>query len=130
MRLAIVGSLAFDRDQQASTHADQLITSVIKHYQPEVVVSGGAVGIDQLGARIARALGLEIVEFLPEAKSWKYYKARDLLIAQDCTHLLCIRHHLSRTYGSGWTADRAEEMEKPVRRYMYDGIRLTRVVAY
>ena len=130
MRLAVVGSLAFDKDVVGQTLAFTFITNALLHYKPEVVVSGGAIGIDTIAANAARKLDIEVVEFLPEAKGWKWYKARDLLIAQDCTHLLCIRHQQSRTYGSVWTADRAEEMGKPVRRYFYNGVRLGKVVKY
>lgn len=117
-RLAIVGSTAFDRDRKATSAALDIISSAIMHLDPEVVISGGAVGIDSVAAELARSMGYDVIEHLPKYRRWKPdgYEARNLRIAQDCTHLLAIRHAASRTYGSGWTADRAGELGKVVYR--------------
>jgi len=121
MRLAIVGSTRFEEDEKAKDWAAQYIQWVLGKYQPEVVISGGAIGIDQLATTLAAFEGIEVIEHLPEHPQWapSGFKARNLLIAQDCTHLLCLRHVDSKTYGSGWTADRAEELGKPVYRKTY-----------
>lgn len=119
MRLAIVGSTQFDQDMPATEWATMLIEKVLAQYKPEAVVSGGAIGIDSLGVKLAEVVGIEVVEFLPATKNWAGYKARNLLIAEECTHLLCLRHRDSQTYGSGWTADQAEKLGKPVRRYTW-----------
>lgn len=119
MRLAIVGSTQFERDMPATEWASVLINKVLARYEPEAVVSGGAEGIDSLGVKLAEAAGIQVVEFLPATRNWAGYKARNLLVAQDCTHLLCIRHRDSSTYGSGWTADQAEKLGKVVRRYTW-----------
>lgn len=42
------------------------------------------------------------------------YRERDEKIAQDCTHLLRLACRQATTYGSGWTADRAEQLGRIV----------------
>ena len=119
--LAIVGSTAFaERGTPERAEATRLINDAIDRYQPDEIVSGGAVGIDSMAAMAAHARGIPTREFLPKNKRWKPdgYQARNLLIAEACTSLVSIRHHASTTYGSGWTADRAEEIGKSVERYM------------
>lgn len=118
--LAVVGSTAFEEDPDATRVATALIVEAFERLQPSRVVSGGAVGIDRLAAALARARGIEVVEHLPRNRRWapEGYEERNLLIARECTHLLSIRHSSSRTYGSGWTADRAEELGRHVERHM------------
>jgi len=118
VRLAIVGSTQFADDEPAAVKAALLIRKVITREEPDVVISGGAPGIDSLAAMTAAEMGVPVTEHLPQHKRWEPdgFKARNLLIAQDCTHLLAIRHPDSTTYGSGWTADCAERMGKRVRR--------------
>lgn len=121
MRLAIVGSRKFEKDAAAKDWAARYIQWVLTEYKPEVVISGGAIGIDQLAATMAAFEGIEVKEHLPKVKSWVGYKARDILIAEDCTHLLAIIHPASTTYGAGWTADHAEKLGKKVARKTYGG---------
>lgn len=131
MRLAIVGSRRFQGDTQAEDWAARLIQWILTRYRDEieVVISGGAIGIDQLAATLAAFEDLEVVEFLPDvppreagrSARWNAYKARDKLIAEDCTHLVCISHHKSSTYGAGWTADYAEKIGRKVKRYSWNG---------
>jgi hypothetical protein len=116
VRLAIVGSTKFADDPEAKDWAAHYIQWVLQKYYPEVVISGGAIGIDQLAATLAAFEDIEVIEHLPVTKDWPGYKARNILIAQDCTHLLAIRHSQSTTYGSGWTADYAEKLGKKVYR--------------
>lgn len=119
MRLAIVGSRLFDKDAQAKDWAARYIQWVLTKYEPEVVISGGAVGIDQLAATLAAFEDIEVVEFLPAYPTWPEYKKRDKLIAEDCTHLLAIIHPMSTSYGSQWTADYAEKIGRKVARKSY-----------
>lgn len=109
--LAIVGSVSFT-DPQAWQEAERLIRAAIKNLKPDKVISGGARGIDQLGVRIAKELGIPTEEFLPKNQRWapEGFKERNLLIAKSCTHLLRISSKESKTYGSGWTHDRAKEL--------------------
>lgn len=116
--LAVVGSTEFAKDRQAAKVAFRHIANAIAALQPERVVSGGAVGIDQMAVAYARGAGIAVTEHLPKNKRWAPdgFRDRNLLIAHDCTHLLRIVHEDSKTYGSGWTADQAEKMGKHVER--------------
>jgi predicted Rossmann fold nucleotide-binding protein DprA/Smf involved in DNA uptake len=111
--LAVVGSVKVTQEQMMTAKA--FVQGILLFYMPNRVISGGASGIDTLAENEALLLNLDFKKYLPEFPSWENgYKPRNLLIAQECTHLLCIRTTQSTTYGSGWTADRAEEMGKTV----------------
>lgn len=130
MKLAVVGSTSFKSESGLEVAAD-LIFRVIQKHRPDCIVSGGAKGVDSVAREVALSLGYEHVEpherldrmgtfceYLPRVQRWEGYRERNLVIAQDCTHLLAIRCAHSRTYGSGWTADRAEEMGRQVHRHI------------
>lgn len=121
VRLAIVGSTVFAQEEAlpAGREAADLMREAIDRLRPAVVISGGATGIDAIAHWVAVGVGVEIIEHLPENRRWEPdgYKARNILIAEGCTHLLCIRHHASVTYGSGWTADYAERLGRIVERH-------------
>lgn len=118
MRLAVVGSVNINEDQLKFAKA--VIQGVLIFYMPELVISGGAVGIDSLAENEAVLLNLKTEIHYPEFPRWEPngYKARNIKIAEDCTHLLCIRTQQSTTYGSGWTADHAEGLGKTVWRIL------------
>jgi predicted Rossmann fold nucleotide-binding protein DprA/Smf involved in DNA uptake len=122
VRLAIVGSTKF-ADPGAYGKARQLINVWIAELRPVAVISGGAEGIDTMAEEVARQWGYHehhvekrLIIHRPKNHRWQPegFKDRNLLIAHDCTHLLAIRCKQSTTYGSGWTADRAEELGKTV----------------
>lgn len=125
IRLAGIGSTRY-ADPRAYPHAADLVRAAIRQLVPDLLISGGAEGGDsifeQAGAEFGytRANGLFIAH-LPQNRRWKPdgYQARNLLIAGDCTHLIAARCHTSRTYGSGWTADYAEQNGRVVRRYVW-----------
>lgn len=114
MRLAVIGSVNINREQYLFAKA--VIQAVLMFYSVQLVISGGAKGIDSLAEEEADLFSLPKKIHLPKNNRWEPegYKERNLLIAGDCTHLLRIRSYQSMTYGSGWTADRAEEMGKTV----------------
>lgn len=113
MRLAVVGSVKIDEEQEKFAHA--LIQGIFLYYVPVLVISGGAKGVDTIAEEEAMLMNLDTKICLPKFPNWETgYKPRNLEIAEACTHLLCIRTAQSTTYGSGWTADRAEEMGKTV----------------
>ena len=117
--LAIVGSVLFEHESKERDAAIEIIRAAIEKLFPHRVISGGAMGIDKLAVSIAEdQYDIPTLEFKPKNKRWKPegFEARNMLIAQECTHLLCIRHHNSTTYGSGWTADYAESIGKQVAR--------------
>ncbi len=121
-RLAIVGSVDFV-DPEAWGIAERIIREEIEKQNPQVCISGGARGIDTWFKDIAIWYGYSplignFIEYLPKNARWapRGYKDRNRLIAEDCTRLVAIRCHASKTYGSGWTADYAEKIGKEVRR--------------
>jgi hypothetical protein len=120
-RLAIVGSRSLD-GHPVALHA---IRVALDAYQARhatlVVISGGARGIDRMAAAEARLRGLEVVEHLPGGVSWHHYRERNLRIARDCDELVRIADPRSRTYGSGWTRDRARELGRPTTEYTITG---------
>lgn len=117
--LAIVGSTVLDSTNPLVI--DEIIEAIY-FIRPDKIISGGAKGVDTAAKTIANSLNIEFEEYLPENTRWQPngYKARNLLIAENCTHLISIRSTKSRTYGSGWTADRAEEMDKAICRVQID----------
>lgn len=123
MRLAIVGSTKFT-DRDAYAKAWDLIGAKLTELQPDAVISGGAEGVDWLASVYAQTMGYSLeagaakrlIIHRPNNPRWAPdgYMVRNLLIAEDCTHLLAIRCKQATTYGSGWTADRAAQMGKTV----------------
>jgi hypothetical protein len=124
VRLAVVGTrvLACPGDRErAKTRA----AAAIKRLSPGVVISGGADGSDRLGEEAATESGYSedagtLVILRPRVRRLHGpggFRERDEQIAQACTHLLRIFCQYATTYGSGWTADRAEELGAVVVRY-------------
>lgn len=126
LRLAIVGSRSLD----GHPGAQRVIGAVLDLYQARhaalVVVSGGAVGIDRMAAEEARRRGLQVVEHRPKGRSWRHYRERNLRIVQDCDELVRIADPRLRSYGSGWTRDRAREFGRPTTEYTVTGQPLAR----
>lgn len=99
--------------------AERIIAMYLAKLRPTEVISGGAVGVDQSAARLARAARIKVSEYLPAEPNWdRGYKPRNLLIALHCDGLLRISCKESKTYGSGWTRDRVKEMGKPTWEYV------------
>jgi YspA, cpYpsA-related SLOG family len=121
LRLAIVGSRSLDGNLDAL----RVIRHVLDDYQARhadlVVVSGGARGIDCMAAAEARRRGLQVVEHRPKGRSWRHYRERNLRIVEDCDELVRIADPRSRSYGSGWTRDRAREFGRPTTEYTVTG---------
>jgi hypothetical protein len=114
--LAIVGSTSLD----GHPAAEQAIEEVLDQYTPDVVVSGGAPGIDDMAATAARRRGVTVWELKPSRKAWDPvgrtgFKRRNVAVAQVCDILVRIYDPATTTYGSGWTRDRAAELGKPTR---------------
>jgi len=109
MKLAIVGSVTL----AGCDAARSLIREVLERYHPDLVISGGAAGIDTMARMEAEAMGIAVQEFLPARPRWgDGYRPRNLKIAGACDVLIRIVDPDSKTYGSGWTRDRAVEMGK------------------
>lgn len=116
--LAIVGSVKFT-NPNAYAEALEIIVETIRELRPTRIVSGEADGMDTFGETIARLQGIPFTGYPPKNARWEPegYKERNMQIADACTHLLAIRCREAKTYGSGWTADYAEQTGKHVRRH-------------
>jgi ribA/ribD-fused uncharacterized protein len=123
VRLAVVGSAARHFTPRTSALARQRISLAIWRLRPEVVISGGCPkgGVDIWARDIAGVYGYTIeggdfIEHQPAHERWAPdgYEARNSLVAGDCTHLLRLAARASRTYGSGWTADKAQRLGRLV----------------
>ncbi len=67
MKLAIVGSTSL----KGSVLPPAIIRNRLEKLKPSVVISGGAEGIDQLAAHLARKMGIKVVEHLPTIRRWE-----------------------------------------------------------
>lgn len=117
MILAIVGSRDLNNNQIALAYSilDCILNNEIDdYYNIDLVISGGAKGIDQMVDRATAVNEVCFQVYQPEGIGWHFFRARNKLIAQDCDRLISIRSSQSKTYGSGWTADEVERLGKPV----------------
>lgn len=116
--LAIVGSEHWPPDSEA--RVKDVIRDHLEERRPELVISGGAGGVDTWAVQVAEELGIpcNYEGFLPEHRRWRPngFMARNMKIGNTCTRLLAVRSSTSTRYGSGWTADYTEELGKPVKR--------------
>lgn len=115
VRLAVVGSTSFE-ELYGLDIAEWIIKRALVHFDPEVVISGGARGVDRLAEKLAIDHGFRTTIHDPAHPRWEPhgYKDRNLRIAQDCTHLIAIRCRASTTYGSGWTYQQTKRLGKTV----------------
>lgn len=119
--LAVVGSVRFACARYGDVAVAHLVAQIVGDElvwrRPDLLVSGGAEGVDTWAVQTASELGVPYREHLPKHRRWAPdgFKARNDLIAADCTRLLAIRCAESKTYGSGYTRDEAERRGKPVR---------------
>ncbi len=90
MRIGMVGSEGAKFSWQGQAACRLLIRSLIS--QEDTVVSGGCHlgGVDEWAVEEAERIGARTLVFPPEARSWEYYKARNILIAQHSEHVVCI----------------------------------------
>lgn len=118
-RLIIIGSTSLAGNDTAR----QAVRQAIRRHFPDPseigpddeVGSGGAEGVDTMAEEEWRAYAHKrAVVFLPKVKRWTDgFRPRNLQMAEWCTHCVRIADKRSKTYGSGWTRDRAREMGKP-----------------
>ena len=117
--LAVVGS-TYDRANRATVEAvQQAIREAFDRHDPRGFVSGGARGVDSWAAAEAYRRGMtasDVHEYLPLHKRWapQGFKDRNIIVATEAECLVRIYDPGSRTYGSGFTADRARELGRPV----------------
>lgn len=114
MKLAVVGSTKLGESRLARA----ILEHILEKYRPSVVISGNAKGIDSLAASVARARGIEVVEYLPKVQRWyDGFKPRNIKIAENCDMLVRVALIGGKTYGSGWTRDYAEKLGKPTEEF-------------
>ena len=106
-------------EAEGLARARAIIEAALDLRRPDQIISGGAIGVDGLAHVVAGERGIPFSEYLPRFRRWAPggFRERNLLIASACTRLLCIRSGAATTYGSGWTADRAEGIGRPVTRH-------------
>lgn len=129
--LAIVGSAphhgkpAFECPRGLAI-AEQQIEFVLTTMTPEMVISGGADGVDNIAEQVAltHRIPFRAIKprgYYPRWDSVGGFQERNIEIARRCTRLLRIACAHSSSYGSGWTADFTEdELHKPVQRLWID----------
>lgn len=119
--LAVVGSVYRDASPECVERVRAAIREAFDRHDPRGFVSGGAHGVDSWAAAEAYTRGMtdaDVHEHLPKHQRWgpDGFKARNELVAREAECLVRIYDPASKTYGSGWTADFADRMGKPVER--------------
>ncbi len=122
MRLAIVGTriLACEGD---ATRVSERIYELLDDLWVDVVISGGAAGVDEIAENIARLAGYReddrsLIIHRPTVKRWAgpgEYQDRNNRIVDDCTHLVRLSCEQGTTGGSAYTAARAAGLGKLLR---------------
>lgn len=113
--LAIVGSVYKDAPPEVVGRVKAEIVAAFDRHDPRHFVSGGAPGVDTWAEEEARRRGMtgeRITIHMPKNARWAPdgYKDRNILIAIPPTeHLVRIFDPASKTFGSGWTANYAEQ---------------------
>lgn len=99
--LAIVGSEAAKFTPAWERTARRRIRETFLRFSPIRVVSGDCHlgGIDKWAIEEARKNGISVREFPPLKRSWKYYRARNIQIAEAADIVLCIT---VRSYRNGY----------------------------
>lgn len=124
--------------------ARAIVRQAIREHQPGCVISGGAHGVDTIAKEEALAVGVPLFVIRPTALVWNFpvegsevvedlpshtvihhpggFKQRNEAIAGMCHCLIRVGSETTRTFGSLWTADYAEELGRRVFRYLVPGI--------
>ena len=126
MKVAIVGTSS-NLSENQERDMRQYIALVLKRYdtQNDIIISGGSKGVDSLAVEIAENLGFKVITYHPDKQEWKYFKQRNIRIAEECDDLHCFTipvktkkcyHHdepmeHEKTAGC-WTACKAFELDK------------------
>lgn len=121
MILAVVGSTLL----AGNAEAQRLIAEAFDRWQPDGFTSGGAKGVDSIAEYYARSIWHlpedRIFIYEPKVRRWwgeGGFMERNLQIARTCDALVRVVSSQTKTYGSGWTRDRAKEMGKPTESFV------------
>ena len=104
MKLAIVGSRKCPEIDNAS-HLP---------FMPDVIISGGAIGIDTLARKFAEQNNIPIIEFLPEYPKYgrKAPLMRNIQIVENCDFVIALWD--GKSLGTKFTLDYAKKLGKPI----------------
>ena len=126
MKVAIVGT-TIPLTENEERDMRQYISLVLKRHSTSdtTVISGGAKGVDTIALEVANGLGFKTKAYCPEKEEWKFYKIRNLEIANECDELHCfsVSVHKTKCYHHNtpqdhektagcWTASKAFESGK------------------
>jgi len=128
LKIAIIGTTV-NLTENEECDIIRFIGTTLNKYnrQTDIVISGGAKGVDTIAIEIAKNHGFEVEVFNAVLPEWKYYKERNLLISKNCDKLYCItttnRTEQSKCYhhdepqdhektAACWTMKKALELKK------------------
>lgn len=125
-KLAVIGTSRLEPDE--AEKIEKYLKSIVIIHSPEVIISGGARGVDSIAEITALEKNIPFLKHSPIKKTWKYYKERNLRIINDCTDLICFTtrkiktkqcyHHKGgephQVTGGCWTMFRALEHGKAI----------------
>ncbi len=96
LKIAIVGT-SHAMTENEERDVQQFVAMILKDFSPKtnMIISGGAKGVDSIAIEVARSMGFPTVTYHPENQEWepkhgKGYKERNMQIAIDCNQLFCI----------------------------------------
>lgn len=129
MKIAVVGTSKHLSKIQEKLMSNKIVDILDKYPRDGsvTVISGGAKGVDILGIDIAKKLGFRTKVYSPERQEWKYFKSRNLKIAEECDSIFCFTistkepdcyHHKLKEKphlrtGGCWTLEKARDNGKP-----------------
>lgn len=112
VKLAIVGSRSFHDKEKFKLHLQNWVKTTGKN--PDVIISGGANGVDKLAKNYANENKIEYKEFPAD---WDKFglsagRKRNLLIANECTHCLALPSRTGK--GTQITIEYVNSLNKPI----------------
>lgn len=108
MKLAIVGYRNFNDWDFFCETVNRIVADT---QSPDLIISGGATGVDNMAATYAKTENIELKEFLP---NWSKYgkAARNTLIAEACD--ACIAFVSKKSVGTYDTIRKVKKLGKTV----------------
>lgn|SRR5574337_5875 len=92
-KIAIVGTSGPLTDNEERDIRQYIALILKSRYDPstDMIISGGAKGVDSIAIEIAKGLGFQtdIDSYKPKEENWLAYRARNMKIAMDCNELHC-----------------------------------------
>ena len=120
LRIAVVGAdgryLSPEDEERARRFIEGFLMLFLMNSVDVELVSGGCPlgGIDKIAEEVADRLGIPKTVFRPEGKGWRYYRERNLRIAEYCDVLLVVEPSWRRHSGGLWTGRMAYKLGKKV----------------